>query len=267
MRTFVHHALVAAAALALVAAPATHAANTFAPGQAGQSVGQVTPIAHWQIQSSAKAQQGGAEISTNGFQAKDWQSVSGRATVMAGLMENGKYKDIFHGDELRTVARHDFVIPWWYRTQFTLTPGASARHVLLRTNGIIGGADIWVNGHKIADHAVVAGAYPVHEFDVTQWIRNGLNTLALRVQPADPQLDFSMGWVDWNPTPPDNNMGPWRGVDVIETGPVELRFPVVTPDLSLPDLARAALTVKVEARNLDSAPHDVVVAGKVAGVP
>jgi exo-1,4-beta-D-glucosaminidase len=267
MRTFVHHALVAAAALALVAAPATHAANTFAPRQAGQSVGQVTPIAHWQIQSSAKAQQGGAEISTNGFQAKDWQSVSGRATVMAGLMENGKYKDIFHGDELRTVARHDFVIPWWYRTQFTLTEGASGRHVLLRTNGIIGGADVWLNGHKIADHAAVAGAYPVHEFDVTQWVRNGLNTLALRVQPADPQLDFSMGWVDWNPTPPDNNMGPWRGVDVIETGPVELRFPVVTPDLSLPGLARAALTVKVEARNLDSAPHDVVVAGKVAGVP
>src|SRR6185312_17481322 len=94
----------------------------------------------------------------------------------------------------------------------------------------IGGADLWLNGHKIADRASTMGAYPVREFDVTQWLREGVNTLAMRVHPAEPQRDFSMGWVDWNPEPPDNNMGPWRGVDIIRTGPIELRFPRIAPE-------------------------------------
>jgi len=266
MLTFVQRILLAATALVPVAAPAAYAATTYTPTPIVGQAGHVTPIAHWQIRSSAEAQQGGAEISSTNFSTKGWYPVSGRATVMAGLMENGKYKNVFHDDNLRTVARHHFVIPWWYRTQFTLEKGASGRHILVRTNGIIGGADLWLNGHQIASQPETRGAYPVHEFDVTRWVREGVNTLALRVHPSEPFTDFSMGWVDWNPSPPDNNMGPWRGVDIVETGPVELRFPAVTTDLSLPDLSRAALTVKVEVRNLDSAPHDAIVSGNVAGV-
>ena len=258
--------MLCATILVIAIAPTVHAANTFAPTRLNGSVGHVTVIAHWQIQSSAKVQESGAEISSDGFSTDGWYPVSGRATVMAGLMENGKYKDVFHDDDLRTVARHHFVVPWWYRTQFTLTKGADGRHTLLRTNGVIGGADLWMNGHEIADHAAIAGAYPLHEFDVTQWVHEGTNTLALRVHPADPQLDFSMGWVDWNPSPPDNNMGPWRGVDIVQTGPVELRFPAVTTDLSSPDFSHAALTVKVEVRNLGGTAHDATVTGEVAGV-
>jgi exo-1,4-beta-D-glucosaminidase len=137
---------------------------------------------------------------------------------------------------------------------------------LLRINGMIPGADVWLNGNLVAEQATVAGAYPVHELDVTRWIHTGTNTLALRVHPGDPRTSLSIGWVDWNPTPPDNNMGPWRGVDIVRTGPVEIRFPQVTSTLSLPDLARAALTVKVEARNLDAAAHDANITGVVAGV-
>lgn len=254
------------AVLALVAAPAAYAANTFAPTQVAGKPGQVTPIAHWEIQSSAKTQQSGAEISSADFSTKGWDPVSGRATVIAGLMENGRYKNVFHGDNLRTIGHRQFVATWWYRTQFTLAKPARGLHTLLRTNGMIASADVWVNGHEVADHAAVAGAYPVHEFDITRWVHAGSNTLALRVHPGNPQADFLMGWVDWNPTPPDYNMGPWRGVDIIQTGPIELRFPLVTSKLSLPDLARAALTVKVEVRNLDNAPHDTVVSGEAAGI-
>jgi exo-1,4-beta-D-glucosaminidase len=263
---FLQQVLRVVAVIAVLATPAAYAANTYAPTPVAAGPGRVVPIANWQIRSSAEAQQSGAEISSAGFSTKGWYPVSGRATVMAGLMENGKYKNVFHDDELRTVARHHFVVPWWYRTQFTLEKGASSRHVLVRTNGIIGGADLWLNGHRIATRPELRGAYPVHEFDVTRWVREGANTLALRVHPADPQLDFSQGWVDWNPSPPDNNMGPWRGVDIVETGPVELRFPAVATDLSLPDLARAELTVKVDAVNLDSVPHDAIVSGIAAGV-
>ena len=61
MLTFVQKALLAAALVALLAAPAAYAATAFAPTRIAGQPGQVTPIAHWQIQSSAKAQEGGAE--------------------------------------------------------------------------------------------------------------------------------------------------------------------------------------------------------------
>src|SRR5262249_40066411 len=154
----------------------------------------------------------------------------------------------FYSDNLRTVAEPDasgdvFVIPWWYRTEFTVVKAAPGMRTLLRINGIISSADVWLNGQLVAEQAAIAGAYPVHELDVTRWVHPGSNTLALRVHPGDPRTGLSIGWVDWNPTPPDNNMGPWRGVDIVRTGPVQIRSPLVASTLS-PDLTRAALTVK-----------------------
>ena len=259
---------------ALAAAPLTRAANAspaFAPTRVEGGGGSTTAIVHWQIQSSAKAQEDGAEISSAGFSPRGWFPVSGRATVMAGLLENGTYNNVFYGENLRAVEAPDssgslFVIPWWYRAEFTLAKGAQGTHTLLRVNGMIASADVWVNGHPVADHAVVAGAYPVREFDVTPWVHAGSNVLALRVHPGDPRTSLSIGWVDWNPTPPDNNMGPWRGVDIVRTGPVELRFPQVTSTLSLPDLAHAALTVNVEARNLGAVAREATITGQVAGI-
>jgi exo-1,4-beta-D-glucosaminidase len=261
-----------AALAALASTSLACAASTFAPTRVDGEAGSATAIAQWQIQSSAKAQQSGAEVSSAGYSTHGWYSVSGRATVMAGLLENGTYQNVFYSDNLRAVEEPDssgnlFLIPWWYRTEFTLGTGTRDARALLRINGMIASADVWLNGNLIAERAAVAGAYPVHEFDVTRWVHAGINTLALRVHPADPRTSLSIGWVDWNPTPPDNNMGPWRGVDIVRTGPVEIRFPQVTSTLSLPDLARAALTVKVEARNLDASAHDAMITGFVAGVP
>lgn len=254
----------------LAATPLARAAITYEPTQVRAGAG-VTAINRWQIQSSDKAQQGGADISVAGFSTSGWYPVSSRATVMAGLLENDAYKDVFYSDNLRAVQVPDasgslFVNPWWYRSEFTLAKAAHGQHTLLRTNGIIASADLWVNGHLVADHANVAGAYPVQEFDITPWVHAGNNVLALSVHPGDPRRSLSIGWVDWNPTPPDNNMGPWRGVDIVQTGPVQLRFPHVSPVLSLPDLAHAALTVKVEARNLDAVAHEATITGDVAGV-
>jgi exo-1,4-beta-D-glucosaminidase len=256
---------------ALAGASLACAEDTFAPTQVAGDAGSATAIAHWQIQSSAKAQQSGAEVSSAGYSTRDWYPVSGRATVMAGLLENGTYKNVFYSDNLRAAEEPDssgnvFVIPWWYRSEFTLVEGGRDIRTLLRINGIIASADIWLNGNLVADQAAVAGAYPVHELEVTRWVHPGINTLALRVHPSDPRTSLVVGWVDWNPTPPDNNMGPWRGVDIVRRGPVEIGYPQVTSTLSLPDLARAALTVKVQARNLDASTRDATITGVVAGV-
>ncbi|HWU75880.1 MAG TPA: glycoside hydrolase family 2 TIM barrel-domain containing protein [Rhodanobacter sp.] len=272
MRTLLKTLWLATLAASAIASPFARAATSFAPTRVDDHAGSISAVARWQMQSTDKAQQGGAKISSAGFSTHGWYPVSGRATVMAGLLENGTYKNVFYSDNLRAVQVPDssgnlFVNPWWYRTEFTLSGAERGQHTLLRTNGMIASADVWVNGHQVADHAIVAGAYPVHELDVTPWLHPGTNILALRVHPADPRRSLSIGWVDWNPTPPDNNMGPWRGVDIIQTGPVQLRFPRVISKLSLPDLSRAALTVKVEARNLDTVAHETTITGVVAGVP
>jgi exo-1,4-beta-D-glucosaminidase len=255
---------------ALTAAPPGYAGTAFAPTRVAGGAGSTTAIAGWQIQECAKAQEGGAVISSAGFATRGWYPASGRATVMAGLLEDGANGKIFYSDNLRTAQPPDssgdsFVVPWWYRTEFTVANGAQGIRTLLRINGIIASADIWVNGRQVADQAAVAGAYPVHELDVTRWVHPGTNVLALLVHPGDPRTSLSIGWVDWNPTSPDNNMGPWRGVDILRTGPVELRFPQVMSTLSS-DLSRAALTVNVQARNLDGVAHDVTITGVVAGV-
>jgi exo-1,4-beta-D-glucosaminidase len=268
--------------VAAVVALASASLACAAPSQEVGSAGSTMPIAHWEIQSTAKAQESGAKVSSAGFSTHGWYPVSGRATVMAGLLENGKYENVFYGDNMRAVEEPEasgtmFIIPWWYRTEFSVGEAAPGTRTLLRINGMIPSADVWLNGQSVAERSTVAGAYPVHELDVTRWVHAGTNTLVLRVHPGDPRTSLSIGWVDWNPTPPDNNMGPWRGVDIVRTGPVEIRFPQVTSTLSLPDLpagdsladrsvvARAALTVKVEARNLDAAAHDATIKGVVAG--
>jgi exo-1,4-beta-D-glucosaminidase len=259
-------------ALALLArASLAPAEAVYSPTRVDGDLGSATTVAHWQIQSSAKAQQSGAEISSTDYSTGEWYPVSGRATVMAGLLENGKYKNVFYSDNLRAAEEPDssgnvFVIPWWYRTEFTLIEAGRETRTLLRINGIIASADVWLNGNLVAEQAAVAGAYPVHELDVTRWVHAGINTLALRVHPADPRTSLSIGWVDWNPTPPDNNLGPWRGVDIVRRGPVEIGSPQVTSTLSLPDLSHAALTVKVQARNLGASAHDAKITGVVAGV-
>jgi exo-1,4-beta-D-glucosaminidase len=259
-------------ALALLAgASLASAEGVFSPTGVSGELGSATPIAHWQIQSSAKAQQSGAEVSSAGFSTEGWYPVGGRATVMAGLMENGKYENVFYGDNLRAVEEPDasgtlFVTPWWYRSEFTVVESAADTRTLLRINGMIPSADVWLNGQLVADQATVAGAYPVHELEVTRWVHAGTNTLALRVHPGDPRTSLVLGWVDWNPTPPDNNMGPWRGVDIVRRGPVEITSPQVTSTLPLADLSRAALRVQVQARNLDGSAHEATITGVVAGV-
>jgi exo-1,4-beta-D-glucosaminidase len=105
------------------------AESAYAPTRVGAGERHVTAIGHWQMQSSAIAQESGAEISSTEFSTHDWYGVSGHATVMAGLLENGKYDNVFYGDNLSAVGDPDangtpFVTSWWYRSEFTLDSGA-----------------------------------------------------------------------------------------------------------------------------------------------
>ncbi len=61
--------------------------------------------------------------------------------------------------------------------------------------------------------------------------------------------DLAITFVDWNPAPPDKNMGLWRDVYLTTSGPVALRYPTVVSKLNLPTNDGAQLTVTAQVKN------------------
>ena len=115
-----------------------------------------------------------------------------------------------------------FAVPWWYRKEFRV-PAAAGHDLRLVLDGINYRANVWLNGRRVGETLV--GAYRTFELDVTDVVdRSGANVLAVEV-PAPGPCDLAITWVDWNPSPPDKNMGLWRDVCLTASGPVALRAP------------------------------------------
>lgn len=110
----------------------------------GPVLGTAALTSGWRLQSSAMAGHDGAKISHPGYQANGWLPLSKPQTLMAGLLENGRYPNIFHGDNLAKVPSEQFKVNWWYREQITVRP-RPGRYTFLTMNGINGDADLWVN--------------------------------------------------------------------------------------------------------------------------
>src|SRR5206468_2517929 len=84
----------------------------------------------WKIQSSAVATGSGEVISDPAYRTAGWLPISRPETLMAGLVENGRYPDVFHSHRLASVPTDQFAVNWWYRTQVTVHPGAG-QHTFL----------------------------------------------------------------------------------------------------------------------------------------
>jgi hypothetical protein len=93
----------------------------------------------------------------------------------------------------------------------------------------------------------------------------GKNALAVEVF-APEKNDLGLTWVDWNPTPPDKDMGIWREVFLSDSGEVTLRAPFVSSKLDS-DYQSAALTLSAELRNTTDHPVKAVLQADVDGKP
>ncbi|CCH35458.1 glycoside hydrolase family 2 TIM barrel-domain containing protein [Actinosynnema sp. NPDC047251] len=258
---------VLALTLAVPAAVAEPVPGGGARFEVAAAPGDVSTVPDWRMQSGARATQGGAAISTTSYADTGWLTVPARSTVLAGLIANGKYPDVNHGENLKQVDRADFTVPWWYRKVFTASPRAGSHTFLRLDGGVIARGEVWLNGALVADSNTVVGAYPTHEFDVTRLLREGDNALAIRASSADPKTDLSIHFIDWAQLPPDFNQGLFRDVRFATGGPVSLRFPRATADLPLPSLASATVTVQVDARNNTDAPVTADVSATIGLTP
>jgi exo-1,4-beta-D-glucosaminidase len=235
----------------------------------------------WTIQSSAQVGAGGAVISRPGFATPGWYQATVPSTVVGALVAAGVYRDPYFGMNLRALPGETypiggqfsnlpmpddspFKVSWWYRTEFALSAGTAGRHVVLHFDGINYRANIWLNGHKVAGSDSVAGTWRLFAFDVTGVAHAGTNALAVEVF-APEQRALALTWVDWNPSPPDKDMGLWRPVYVTLTGPVALRRPFVATTLDSAQ-QRAALTVSADLTNLTDRAVRATVRGRIGSV-
>jgi exo-1,4-beta-D-glucosaminidase len=219
----------------------------------------------WSIRPSASVTASPETVSTPGFDAADWYPTSVPATVLAALVGNGVYSDPFLGKNLEAIDKEQFNRSWWYRTEFTFERDKTAGNVRLVFEGVNYRADVWLNGQRVADRSELAGAYRVFEFDVTNHVRPGVNALAVEVFP--PQSgEFTIGFVDWNPRPPDRNMGIFRPVKLRVSGPAALDDVFVTSSLDLATLASATLAISATLTNHDDEPASAKVAGRIGEI-
>jgi exo-1,4-beta-D-glucosaminidase len=271
--------------LAAVNAPAGAAP----PGLGLSTLGQ----RGWRVQSSATASQTGADISTPGFSTESWLGVKpddagAPGTEIEALLQNGvcphdpsfavnqdaalNPHHVFFSDNLRrcfgfmdTVGPDtikEFSVPWWFRTDFepNLRLGQSAQLVI---NGIVGQADVWVNGVEVASQSTVRGSFAVHTFDVTDLVRAGTNSLALELFPNDSTAMLTVDNVDWTQIPPDNNTGIQFPIQLHVANALSIGDAHVVQD-NAPDMSASALTVKALVTNNTGASQTGTVSAAIA---
>jgi exo-1,4-beta-D-glucosaminidase len=232
----------------------------------------------WEVQSSAVATQTGAQISTPGFNTSSWLPVSNDdagapGTEIEALAQNGRCpgdtalqpvnqnsggtNSVFYSSNMQLCygsmskigpdSVSEFSVPWWWRADFT--PNLQSGQVAsLIVNGVIGSANVWVNGTEVATSATVTGDYTRFAFNITSLVRSGTNSLAIEVNPNDPTSMFTLDNVDWTQIPPDNMTGIQFPVQLQTDGALAVGNSHVNQN-DAADLSSAALTVKTDVTN------------------
>lgn len=217
----------------------------------------------WALRSADNVTDTGATISQTGYNTAGWSPITLPTTVLAGLVANNVYQNIYYGQNLKSVP--DLTTQnWWYRGEFTAAANAPGQAYWLRFKGISYRAQIWLNGVQLDANAV--GTFVRHDYNVSSVIRPGqANALAIRVTPPQHACkDLSVCTVDWNPEAPDMNAGIWGKTTIETTGPVALRDPYVRTTLPLPATDSADLTVYVDAINATNAPVTTTVGATIS---
>ena len=213
----------------------------------------------WSLQSSCKVEKSGLIVSTSKFVPTGWYSISVPTTVVAALVKQKVYPDPEFGMNLRKLPGMDypigsnfsnipmqqdspFMVPWWYRKVFTLPESYRGKTIWLDFAGINYRANIFLNGKQIVKKEDTAGAWRTYEFNITGAALPGKpNVLAVEVfSPTD--RDLAITFVDWNPAPPDKNMGLFREVSVRTSGPVAVRYPTVVSKVDSDGKAHLTVT-------------------------
>src|SRR4051794_7789514 len=228
---------------------------------------------NWQVQSSASVTDQGDGLSQPGFSTAGWLPVhTNDANAVGGevaaQLQNTPAdaqcgaNNIFYGQNITTcqgaqpgahsAPNAPYDVPWWFRTEFTpgLTAGQSAT---LEVRGVMGQADLWVNGVQVAGRDLIQGSEPEYTFDITSLIRPGANALALKVYPNNPGTMLTQDFNDWTQTARDQNTGLKYPVRLHVSNALQLSD-VHVNQKNAADMSSSDLTVKGAVKNTSAAP-------------
>ena len=233
---------------------------------------------NWVIQSSGEIKEDGKTISLLSYQPEKWYPATIPSTIFGTLVENKVFPDPYFGTNIESIpgyftqrsgeipANSPFRVAWWYRTLFTLPADFKGKSTWLKFHSINYKANIWLNGHLIADTSVIEGAYRLYNLNITEFAKAGdKNCLALEIFPPK-GTDLTITWVDWNPTPPDRGTGIWYDVKVQSTGPVAMENTFIKTKLNLPSTDKARLTISTELSNTSDKKIKGILKGRIENI-
>ncbi|MEV4623916.1 glycoside hydrolase family 2 protein [Asanoa sp. NPDC049573] len=206
----------------LTALPAT-------PGSASAAAESTVDLAgKWQVRDSTTTPDTGEVISRRGYSPRGWLPVhtndaNAVGSVVAAQLQNIPADDrcgtdnIFYAENLTACqgpqpdahgAPNDrYNVPWWFRTEFSAR-GDADRNVMLEVRGIMGQADLWVNGVQLATKDVIQGSEPEYTFDITDLVNGASpNALAFKIYPNVPGEMLTQDFNDWTQAARDQNTG------------------------------------------------------------
>ncbi len=207
-------------------------------------------LTNWHIQSSDSLIVSGELISSRDFNSEKWYTSKVPETVLHALIGNGFYPDIYVDKNLEKVPTEPFRTSWWYRTRFNFNSIPAG--LILKIKGINYKANIWLNGKLIADSTVVYNSFRQFTFNIKKFVNEGENVLAIEVIPPRAG-DFTLGFVDWAPNPPDKEMGLFREVIIEENDGVAVSDPFIASSLNN-NLTQAILQASVVVTNYTEKP-------------
>ena len=228
------------------------------------SVNQLVLKDGWNMQSTTKVTANGAVLSKTDFQPTDWFTISVPSTIIGGLMANNYYDfDPFMGQNFKKLADPSMDKPWWFRKTFELGNHFAGKNIILKLQGVNYKANVWLNGHLIADSAKIKGPMRIIDLDITNYSHIGKNVLALEIlRPFNPNRkdgDLAIDYADWIHYPPDYNGGIVNEVMIHGYNKVGVQYPQVVTHFDLPSLEVAHLTVHALVTNYTDKPQTVEV--------
>ncbi len=220
----------------------------------------------WTLQSNCPAEIKGESISSPGFNTRNAIHTSVPSTVLAAQVAAGKFRDLFRDRNLRNLPGMSYPVGenfsnlpmaadspyrcgWWYRKTFPVAAHGAKTRLTLHFAGINYRANVWLNGKLVADGQKIAGAYRTYDLDITETAKQGEENILAIETFAPTETDLGVNWVDWNPSPPDKDMGLTGAVTLIETGAVSVGSPLVTTRFADDSLSSARLTAYMELTN------------------
>ena len=166
---------------------------------------------NWKILSSRKLSASPDSISKDSYNTEGWKEGIVPGTILNSLVEAGEYTDIYFDKNLEKIPSSRFDTSWFYRNQFTISE--NSENAVLVFEGVNYSANVWLNGHQIFTNENLKNAFRQFEYNITTYLNKGENVLLIEVFPPK-DGDFSIGFVDWNPSAPDRNMGIFRPVKI-----------------------------------------------------